>query len=153
MPSMVRRIESAGARGVTLFNRFYQPDVDLETLGVDRRLHVFVACGADDFEQGLALDLIGSKTQPLAVGGIGESIDQVAAPIANAARNAVQDDLQVALAPGQRSRVRVAVRGGQLEQALLLRGLAACRAATRFPTRRAGDRLHADPALQGLRGR
>jgi dihydroorotate dehydrogenase (fumarate) len=38
VPAMVRRIENAGARGVTLFNRFYQPDVDLETLGVDRRL-------------------------------------------------------------------------------------------------------------------
>lgn len=38
VPAMVRRIEGAGARGVTIFNRFYQPDVDLETLGVDRRL-------------------------------------------------------------------------------------------------------------------
>ena len=38
VPAMVRRIENAGARGVTIFNRFYQPDVDLETLGVDRRL-------------------------------------------------------------------------------------------------------------------
>lgn len=38
VPAMVRRLEGAGASGVTLFNRFYQPDVDLETLGVDRRL-------------------------------------------------------------------------------------------------------------------
>lgn len=38
VPAMVRRIENAGARGVTIFNRFYQSDVDLETLGVDRRL-------------------------------------------------------------------------------------------------------------------
>jgi len=38
VPFMVRRIEGAGARGVTLFNRFYQPDVDLDTLGVDRKL-------------------------------------------------------------------------------------------------------------------
>jgi dihydroorotate dehydrogenase (fumarate) len=38
VPAFVKRIEGAGARGVTLFNRFYQPDVDLETLGVDRRL-------------------------------------------------------------------------------------------------------------------
>ena len=30
----VRRLETAGARGVTLFNRFYQPDIDLETLEV-----------------------------------------------------------------------------------------------------------------------
>lgn len=38
VPAMVRRIADAGARGVTLFNRFYQPDVDLDTLGVDRKL-------------------------------------------------------------------------------------------------------------------
>jgi dihydroorotate dehydrogenase (fumarate) len=38
VPSFVERIQTAGAMGVTLFNRFYQPDVDLENLGVDRRL-------------------------------------------------------------------------------------------------------------------
>lgn len=38
VPAFVKRIQNAGAEGVTLFNRFYQPDVDLETLGVDRRL-------------------------------------------------------------------------------------------------------------------
>lgn len=38
VPSFAKRLVSAGARGITLFNRFYQPDVDLETLGVDRRL-------------------------------------------------------------------------------------------------------------------
>lgn len=40
VPSFVKRLEAAGADGVTLFNRFYQPDVDLETLGVDRRLQL-----------------------------------------------------------------------------------------------------------------
>lgn len=38
LPSFVRRLEQAGARGVVVFNRFYQPDVSLETLDVDRRL-------------------------------------------------------------------------------------------------------------------
>lgn len=38
VPNVVRRLEEAGARGVTLFNRFYQPDVDLETLEVAPRL-------------------------------------------------------------------------------------------------------------------
>jgi dihydroorotate dehydrogenase (fumarate) len=38
VPSFVGRVQAAGATGVTLFNRFYQPDVDLENLGVDRRL-------------------------------------------------------------------------------------------------------------------
>jgi dihydroorotate dehydrogenase (fumarate) len=37
VPAFVRRLEQAGARGVTLFNRFYQPDIDLEALDVDRK--------------------------------------------------------------------------------------------------------------------
>jgi dihydroorotate dehydrogenase (fumarate) len=38
VPAFVRRLEQAGARGVVVFNRFYQPDIALETLDVDRRL-------------------------------------------------------------------------------------------------------------------
>lgn len=38
LTSFARRLEDAGARGVTVFNRFYQPDIYLETLDVDRRL-------------------------------------------------------------------------------------------------------------------
>ncbi len=38
LPAFVRGLEHAGARGITLFNRFYQPDIDLDALDVDRRL-------------------------------------------------------------------------------------------------------------------
>lgn len=38
VPHLVRRLSEAGAKGVTLFNRFYQPDVDLELLEVAPRL-------------------------------------------------------------------------------------------------------------------
>jgi dihydroorotate dehydrogenase (fumarate) len=38
VPAFVRRLEEVGARGVTVFNRFYQPDISLETLAVDRRV-------------------------------------------------------------------------------------------------------------------
>ncbi len=38
VPAFVRCLEVAGARGVVVFNRFYQPDVALEMLEVDRRL-------------------------------------------------------------------------------------------------------------------
>jgi dihydroorotate dehydrogenase (fumarate) len=38
VPNLVRRLGEAGAQGVTLFNRFYQPDVDLELLEVAPRL-------------------------------------------------------------------------------------------------------------------
>ncbi len=34
LPSFARRLEEAGAHGLVLFNRFYQPDVDVEALEV-----------------------------------------------------------------------------------------------------------------------
>ena len=38
VPSFVRRLERVGAKGVAVFNRFYQPDINLDTLDVDRHL-------------------------------------------------------------------------------------------------------------------
>jgi len=40
LPHLVARLEDAGARGVSLFNRFYQPDFDIETLEVRPTLHL-----------------------------------------------------------------------------------------------------------------
>ena len=34
IPDMARRLQDAGADGLVMFNRFYQPDIDLATLGV-----------------------------------------------------------------------------------------------------------------------
>ena len=34
IPHVMRKVEAAGADGLVLFNRFYQPDIDLETLEV-----------------------------------------------------------------------------------------------------------------------
>ncbi len=39
IPNIVAQLETAGARGVVLFNRFYQPDFDIETLEVRPSLH------------------------------------------------------------------------------------------------------------------
>jgi dihydroorotate dehydrogenase (fumarate) len=39
LPHLIKRLEDAGARGVVLFNRFYQPDFDIETLEVRPTLH------------------------------------------------------------------------------------------------------------------
>jgi dihydroorotate dehydrogenase (fumarate) len=39
LPNVVRRLEEAGAGGVVLFNRFYQPDFDIESLEVRPSLH------------------------------------------------------------------------------------------------------------------
>ena len=36
--NMAQRLDKAGANGLTLFNRFYQPDIDLETLEVSPNL-------------------------------------------------------------------------------------------------------------------
>lgn len=43
LPNFVGKLERAGARGVALFNRFYQPDIDLDTLCVVDRLHLSTA--------------------------------------------------------------------------------------------------------------
>ena len=43
LPAFVRRLEAAGARGVTVFNRLYEPLVDLDTLDVRRRLELSTA--------------------------------------------------------------------------------------------------------------
>lgn len=38
--NFVKNLESAGANGVSLFNRFYQPDIDVDTLRVAPALHL-----------------------------------------------------------------------------------------------------------------
>jgi len=38
--NLVQRLEGAGADGVALFNRFYQPDLDLDTLEINPVLHL-----------------------------------------------------------------------------------------------------------------
>ena len=38
--NLVRQIEAAGADGVALFNRFYQPDIDTDDLELDQTLHL-----------------------------------------------------------------------------------------------------------------
>ena len=40
LPNFVRRAEKAGAAGVSLFNRFFQPDIDLDTLTVVDRVQL-----------------------------------------------------------------------------------------------------------------
>ncbi len=40
LPHFVKHLEDAGADGVSLFNRFYQPDIDLDTLTMKEQLSV-----------------------------------------------------------------------------------------------------------------
>jgi dihydroorotate dehydrogenase (fumarate) len=39
LANMVKQLEHAGARGVSLFNRFYQPDINIDNLRLSHRLH------------------------------------------------------------------------------------------------------------------
>jgi len=43
MANMVTKLQTSGANGVVLFNRFYQPDIDLETLGIKPHLELSTA--------------------------------------------------------------------------------------------------------------
>lgn len=40
LPHVVQQLEAAGAQGVALFNRFYQPDIDLDELRMTDELHL-----------------------------------------------------------------------------------------------------------------
>ncbi|MEW5893593.1 MAG: dihydroorotate dehydrogenase-like protein [Pseudomonadota bacterium] len=40
LPNFVKRLEAAGANGVALFNRFYQPDIDLSSLSMTDEIHL-----------------------------------------------------------------------------------------------------------------
>lgn len=40
LPNVIKRLEACGANGVVLFNRFYQPDLNIEDLAVEPRLYL-----------------------------------------------------------------------------------------------------------------
>lgn len=40
LPNLAERLVSAGAKGLVLFNRFIQPDIDIENMAVDPTLHL-----------------------------------------------------------------------------------------------------------------
>jgi len=40
LPNFVKKAEASGAAGVSLFNRFYQPDIDLDSLGIVDRVQL-----------------------------------------------------------------------------------------------------------------
>ena len=40
LPNLVRRLVHEGARGVVMFNRFYEPDIDIDKAALEPRLHL-----------------------------------------------------------------------------------------------------------------
>lgn len=80
----VKRLEVAGAEGLVLFNRFYQPDIDLETLEVLPKLELSTASEALLRIRWTAL-LYGRTTLSLAVtGGFHNAPDVIKALLAGA---------------------------------------------------------------------
>ncbi len=80
----INRIESSGVDGLVLFNRFYQPDLDIENLEVQRKLNL-----SDSSELLMRLRwvaiLYGKVRAPLAVtGGVHTAVDAVKSVMAGA---------------------------------------------------------------------
>jgi dihydroorotate dehydrogenase (fumarate) len=84
LPHFIQRLSVAGADGVILFNRFYQPDIDVEALDVVRSLHLSDSSDLLLRLRWLAL-LSGRTALSLAVsGGVHTSLDAVKAVMTGA---------------------------------------------------------------------
>ena len=84
LPAFVRRLDDAGADGVVLFNRFYQPDIDPETLEVVRALQL-----SDSSELPLRLRFLAIlyghvRLSLAATGGVHTAMDALKAVMAGA---------------------------------------------------------------------
>ena len=84
VPSFVRRLEQAGARGVVVFNRFYQPDIDLDTLDVDRRLAPSTPADLPLRLHALALLSPTAKLSLACTGGVHSGLDAAKAILSGA---------------------------------------------------------------------
>ena len=84
VPNFVTRLEAVGAAGVVLFNRFYQPDLDLETLDIAR--HLVLSTPAELPMRLHAMAILHGRTQlSLAVsGGVHSGTDAAKAILSGA---------------------------------------------------------------------
>jgi len=84
LPHFARRLEAAGADGLVLFNRFYQPDIDVDQLEVKRTLQYSTSAELNLRLRWLAI-LSGRLRPSLAVsGGVHTAMDVVKAVMAGA---------------------------------------------------------------------
>jgi len=84
LPHFVRELTDAGADGVVLFNRFYQPDIDIEKLDVSRELSLSESGELLLRLRWLAI-LSGRVKTSLAVsGGVHTAVDAIKAVMAGA---------------------------------------------------------------------
>lgn len=79
-----RRLESAGIDGFVLFNRFYQPDIDIEALDVNNRLELSTSSELLLRLRWLAILSAQVKTSLAVTGGVHTVTDAVKASMAGA---------------------------------------------------------------------
>ncbi|MFO0684318.1 MAG: dihydroorotate dehydrogenase-like protein [Sandaracinus sp.] len=84
LPSFVRACGDAGARGVVLFNRFYQADIDPIALTTRRTLHLSTSSELTLRLRWLALISPRTKLSLAASGGVHEPLDAIKALMAGA---------------------------------------------------------------------
>jgi dihydroorotate dehydrogenase (fumarate) len=105
LPHFARRLDAAGADGLVLFNRFYQPDIDVDALEVKRTLHYSSSTELNLRLRWLAI-LSGHVRPSLAVsGGVHTTVDAVKAVMTGA--HAVQMVSALLMhGPGELKKVR-----------------------------------------------
>ena len=84
LPHLARELDAAGAHGLVLFNRFYQPDIDLDLLEAVPRLHFSTADELLLRVRWLAILSGRVKTSLCATGGVHSGLDALKAVMAGA---------------------------------------------------------------------
>jgi len=84
VPHFARQLDEAGAQGIVLFNRFYQPDLDVEELKVVRSLHYSDSTELLPRLRWLAILSGRVKASLAATGGVHSALDAVKAVMCGA---------------------------------------------------------------------
>jgi len=153
VPAFVRRLEGAGARGVTLFNRFYQPDIDLEALDIDKKLVLSTSRELPLRLHALAIVSPATALSLACTGGVHAGHDVAKAIVCGA------DVVQLASVLLERGPAYLGVIRAQLAQWLDDKGYASSDEARGVlardsaPDRHAWERLHYMRLLDGWRPR
>ena len=84
LPHLARELDAAGARGLVLFNRFYQPDIDLDLLEAVPRLHFSTADELLLRVRWLAILSGRVRASLAATGGVHSGLDALKAVMAGA---------------------------------------------------------------------
>lgn len=84
LPNLAKRLEEAGADGIVMFNRFYQPDIDIENLDVVPNLRLSTADELRLRLRWLAVLSAQSKMSLSATGGAHSAVDVIKAVMCGA---------------------------------------------------------------------